>query len=272
MIKELLAVAAFSGAALASARWTWWRGPVPGLPVLVYHKIGNPPAGSKLKALWVTPEKFRSQVAWLIANGYTTVLFSDLLKAHKGEKPLPEKAALITFDDGYENNYTHAYKILRELGAKGNIFVVYNTIGKANLWHDTGTEPWIDMAGLAMLREMRESGVIEFGSHTMNHPNLEKLPLEDAEWEMTESKKQLETALGVEISAFAYPYGAGAYVPEIRAGALKAGYVLDFSFKQGKTTWPWNRDSGPIDRLFIKHGDNNLDLKLHLERGASRLF
>ena len=54
MIKELLAGAACFSAALASARWTWWRGAACGLPVLVYHKIGTPPAGSKLKDLWVT--------------------------------------------------------------------------------------------------------------------------------------------------------------------------------------------------------------------------
>ncbi len=272
MTKTLLAASGFLGAALASARWAWWRAASPGLPVLVYHKIGSPPPGSKLKDLWVSPEKFRSQISWLLSHGYTTVLFSDLLKAHKGEKPLPEKAVLITFDDGYENNFVHAYKILRELGAKGNIFVVYNTIGKANLWHNPATEPWVNMADLAMLKEMQESGVIEFGSHTMNHPNLDKLPLEDAAWELTESKKQLETALGREMSAFAYPYGAGAYSPAVRASVLKAGYIFDFSFKQGKTPWPWNRDSGPIDRLFIKRGDNNLDLLLHLTRGASRLF
>ena len=150
---ELLSGVAIFGAALASVRWTWWRVPKPGLPVLVYHKIGTPPAGSKLKHLWVSPERFRSQISWLLAHGYSTVLFSDLLNAQKGAKPLPEKAALITFDDGYENNYTHAYKILRELGAKGNMFVVYDTIGKANLWHDPKTEPWINMADLAALRD-----------------------------------------------------------------------------------------------------------------------
>jgi len=272
MIKVFTAVSVFFAAAAASARWAWWRSTIPGLPVLVYHKIGTPPPGSKLKDLWVSSEKFRAQVAWLLAQGYTTVLFSDLLKAHKNEKQLPEKAVLITFDDGYENNYTQAYKILRELGAKGNIFIVFNTIGKANTWHNPDTEPWVNMASMEMLKEMQESGVIELGSHTMNHPNLEKIPLEDAAWELTESKKQLEAALGKEMCAFAYPYGAGAYTPAVRELALKAGYMLDFSFKQGKTPWPWNRAAGPIDRLFIKRGDNNLDLMLHLTRGVSRLF
>lgn len=268
---SVFAIGVLLCAAAASARWTWWRPQSPGLPVLCYHKIGSPPPGSKLGDLWVTPEKFRSQVAWLLARGCNTVLFSDLLRAHKGEKPLPEKAVLITFDDGYENNYTHAYKILKELNAKGNIFVVYNTIGKANLWHNPAGEPWLNMATLDMLKEMLAGGVIEAGSHTMNHPDLEKIPLENAAWEMTESKKQLQDALGVEICAFAYPYGAGAYSPAVRECALKAGYTFDFSFRQGKTAWPW-REAGPIDRLFIKGGDNNWDLSLHLSRGASRLF
>jgi peptidoglycan/xylan/chitin deacetylase (PgdA/CDA1 family) len=259
-------------AALAlSARWAWWRGAKPGLRVLCYHKIGKPPAGSKLKDLWVSPEKFRAQVKYLLDHGYTTVFFSDVKKAFEGKDQLPEKAVLITFDDGYENNYLQAWPILKELGAKGNIFVVYNTIGKANLWHNPASEPWVNMATMAQLKEMLESGVMEYGSHTMNHPHLSALKLEDAAWELGESKRQLESAFGREMFAFAYPYGDGAYVPAIREKALQAGYVLDFSFLQGKTPWPWDRNAGPIDRLFIRGGDNNWDLALHLERGASRL-
>lgn len=272
MIIHAIAVVIILLVLAVSARWTWWRRKIHGLPVLVYHKIGHPPAGSELGDLWVSPEKFRSQVAWLLKHGYTPILFSDLLKAHQDKKDLPRKAVLITFDDGYENNYRYAYPILKELGAKGNIFVVFNTIGKANLWHDTRTEPWLNMATLPMLKEMQESGVIEFGSHTMHHPNLEKLPFDDAVWEMRESKKQLEAAFGAPICAFAYPYGAGAYDPALRRAALEIGYSFDFSFRQGKTHWPWKSDSGPIDRLFVRGSDNNLDLKLNITRGASRLF
>jgi len=261
----VLAVLAFS------ARWAWWRGKKPGLCVLCYHKIGVPPAGSKLKDLWVSPERFRAHVKYLLDHGYTTLFFSDLKKAFDSGAELPAKSVLITFDDGYENNYTLAWPILKELGAKGNIFVVYNTIAKANLWHNPASEPWVNMATLAQLKEMQESGVMEYGSHTMNHPHLSALKLEDAAWEMEESKRQLEAAFGSEMCAFAYPYGDGAYAPAIRARALAAGYTFDFSFLQGKTLWPWDRAGGPIDRLFIRRGDNNLDLALHLSRGASRL-
>lgn len=266
----LIVGAVLAAAALISARWTWWRGSRPGLPVLCYHKIGTPPAGSRLKDLWVSPDNFRRQMLYLKEKGYETLLFSDLLKIRRGEARLPEKAVVVTFDDGYENNYAHAWKIMSKTGTKGNIFVVFDTIGKANLWHDPASEPWVNMADLPMLKEMQESGVVEYGSHTMSHPKLPKLPLEDADWQMRESKKRLEEALGRELCAFAYPYGAGAYVPEVRALALKY-YEFDFSFTQGKTAWPWDRDAGPIDRLFIKGSDTMLDFALQLSRGASRL-
>jgi peptidoglycan/xylan/chitin deacetylase (PgdA/CDA1 family) len=258
-------------AVVLSVRWAWWRGARPGLRVLCYHKIGVPPAGSKLKDLWVSPKSFRAQVKYLLDHGYKTLLFSDLKKAFDSGAALPEKSVLITFDDGYENNYSQAWPILSELGAKGNIFVVYNTIGKANLWHNPASEAWVNMATLAQLKEMQESGVIEYGSHTMNHPHLSALKLDDAAWEMEESKRQLEAAFGREMCAFAYPYGDGAYAPAIRERALAAGYTFDFSFLQGKTAWPWDRKAGPLDRLFIRRGDNNWDLALHLSRGDSRL-
>lgn len=266
------AIAAAALLALAmSARWTWWRLKAPGMKVLCYHKVGVPPEGSKLRDLWVSPEDFRAQVKYLLDNGYRTLLFSDLKKLHDEKAPLPEKTVLITFDDGYENNYSQAWPILRELGAKGNIFVVFNTIGKTNLWHDPASEPWINMATLRQLKEMQDSGVIELGSHTMSHPRLSRLEPATAAWEMEESKRQLEAALGREMCAFAYPYGDGAFEERVRKQALDAGYTFDFSFRQGKTPWPWDREKRTIDRLFIRGSDTRLDLALQLSRGASRL-
>ncbi len=252
-------------------RWSWWSKNVKGLNVLVYHKIGYPPKGSKLKELWVTPESFEKHIIWLKKNNYKILGFSELFDYYKNNKPVDD-VVLITFDDGYENNYRYAYPILKKYNAKGNIFIVYNTIGEINIWHNPKTEPWQRMATKEMILEMDKSGVIEFGSHTMNHPRLENIPFEDASWEIKESKKQLENLLQKEIIAFAYPYGNGAYNRDLRKIVLDTNYVFDFSFLQGKTPWPWNRDNTPIDRLYIKYTDNTFDLKLHIMKGRSKIF
>lgn len=253
-----------------SLRWSWWLKNKKGLKVLVYHKIGYPPKNSKLKELWVSPENFERQISYLIKNGYKLISFSEL-KKYFYENRQVDDIVLITFDDGYENNYLYAYPILKKYEAKGNIFIVYNTIGKINSWHNPETEPYQNMATKEQIQEMLKSGIIEFGSHTMNHPRLENIPLDDARWEIEESKRQLESLLQKEIIAFAYPYGNGAYNPQIRNFVMK-NYLFDFSFKQGITPWPWEREKKPIDRLFIKNNEKIFDLYLHLNKGISRLF
>lgn len=261
------AAAVFAGLSL---RWNWWRGTRAGLPVLVYHKVGYPPRGSKLKKLWVTPAQFRRHIRYLLRRGYNTVLFSDLEAAFRGRKPLLPNPVLVTFDDGYRNNYSEAFPVLRETGAKANIFLVCASVGKANTWHDPSTEPWVDMMDWDMIKEMAASGLVEFGSHTMTHPDLPRIAADEAVWEIRESKKRLEEKTGSAITAFAYPYGAGAYVPEIRKTVLEAGYLFDFAFRQGKTPWPWKPEDGPIKRLFIRGDDNMFDFHLNVTRGKAR--
>lgn len=271
MIGALAAVgaAAFAG---ASARWNWWRPVVSGgLPVLMYHEIGVPPRGSKLAKLWVSAEAFREQLTYLRDNGYSAVTFSDWRDAEKGVKPLPEKPVLITFDDGYMNNYTLAFPLLREFGMKACVFLVYETMDKHNAWHDPKSEPWQKMLTWAQIKEMQDSGVFEFGSHTMRHRNLGETPLEEVRWETAESKRRLEEKLGREVVGFAYPYGAGAYKPEVRRAALEAGYRFDFSIKQGITRLPWNREDAPVKRLLIRGDDSMYDFHLNLTRGRARL-
>ncbi|MCX7905082.1 MAG: polysaccharide deacetylase family protein [Elusimicrobiales bacterium] len=253
-----------------SFRWSWWLKNKKGLKVLVYHKVGYPPKFSKLKELWVTPENFEKHISYLLRNNYKIIGFSDLKKYYDESKPVDD-VVLITFDDGYENNYLYAYPILKKYGVKGNIFVVYNTIGKTNIWHNPKTEPWLNMATKEQLIEMYKSGIIEFGSHTMNHPKLENIPFEDAVWEIIESKKQLENLFQNEIISFAYPYGNGAYNEKIRK-IVKENYIFDFSFKQGITPWPWDRENFPIDRLFIKYREGIFDLKLHLSKGRNKIL
>ncbi|MFA6318729.1 MAG: polysaccharide deacetylase family protein [Elusimicrobiota bacterium] len=270
MIGTATAVAAALAAAGMSCRWNWWRPKVKGLAALMYHKVGDYPPGSQLKKLWVTARDFRRQMLWLKENGWTTMTFRGLRDAEEGRAPMPEKPCLVTFDDGYANNYEIAFPILSELGLKGNIFLVFDTIGRHNAWHDPASEPWLDMLTWDRVFEMQKSGVIEFGSHTVSHRNLAEISLEDVAWEVRESKKRLEDKLGLEMVGFAYPYGAGAFVPEVRAAARAAGYRYDFSVKQGLNPLPWDPESGPLRRLLIRGDDNMFDFNLNMTRGRAR--
>ncbi|MCM2305141.1 MAG: polysaccharide deacetylase family protein [Elusimicrobia bacterium] len=270
MIGVLSAVGAAAAAGL-SARWNWWRPPVTGgMPVLMYHKIGDCPPGSRLRKLWVTAADFRRQLQYLKDHGYAAVDFRDWRDAEKGVAPLPEKPVMITFDDGYMNNYDLAFPLLKEFGMKGCVFLVHETMERHNAWHDPETEPWLKMLTWAQIREMQESGLVEFGSHTMRHRNLAELPLDEVRWELSESKARLEEKLGREVLGFAYPYGSGAYKADVRRAALDAGYRFDFSIKQGISPLPWDREQGAVKRLLIRGDDNMLDFHLNMTRGKAR--
>ncbi|MBI4056168.1 MAG: polysaccharide deacetylase family protein [Elusimicrobia bacterium] len=272
MIPETWIYGASAATSLAiSARWNWWRLPQDGLPVLMYHKVGTPPPHSQLKGLWVSTKAFRRQMEYLKKKEYTALGFSELVQAHRKGNSLPKRSVLVTFDDGYENNYTEAYPILKELKMKGNIFLVVETLDHHNSWHNPDSEPWIRMLTWSQVHEMKKSGWMEFGSHTMRHRNLSQTPLEEAKWEFSESKKRLEERLDEEMSCFAYPYGAGAYHPPLREAALQCGYVLDFGIRQGKTPWPHDPKAGPLKRLYIRGDDYAFDFYLNLTRGKARL-
>lgn len=261
-----------AAAALAvSARWNWWRPRARGgIPALMYHKVGDAPRGSKLKKLWVRTADFEWQMEYLLAHGFTPMLFSELAAAEDGRAPMPARPVLVTFDDGYANNHEQAFPVLRRLGVKANIFLVYETIGIHNAWHDPATEPWIRMLDWERVFEMRDSGLVEFGSHTMRHRDLAALGPEEVRWELVESKKRLEDRIGRPMVGFAYPYGSGAYAPAVRAAARAAGYRYDFGIRQGISPLPWRPESGPLQRLFIRGDDTRFDFHLNLTRGKAR--
>src|SRR5262245_29700480 len=99
MIVSYLVPAAALAAAGASARWNWWRRSVPGVPILMYHKIGDPPAGSRLKKLWVSNGMFRRQMSYLSNEGFHPITFKDIYAFWDKGVPLPPKPVVITFDD-----------------------------------------------------------------------------------------------------------------------------------------------------------------------------
>jgi len=260
---------AVAGAAF-SARWNWWRPAVNGVPVLMYHKVGNPPADSKLKSLWVQPDKFRRQMAYLARGGFHAVTFKDLYNAWDKNVPLPQKPVLITFDDGYANNYEQALPILRDFGFRATLFVVVEMVGRQNDWHDAKTEGRIDMVTWQQLKDLQRAGW-EIGSHTLHHPRLPKLSRAAIDEELRTSRQVIGERLEEVPQTFAYPYGAGEDVPEIREQVAQAGYRIAVGIHSGK--WDLVRfKSSPFNlpRVFVRGDDTMLDFHLEMTRGRSR--
>jgi peptidoglycan/xylan/chitin deacetylase (PgdA/CDA1 family) len=252
----------------ASARWNWWRPWAPGLPVLMYHKVGVPPPGSKLGKLWVSQEDFRRQMAYLLDNGWHPITLAEAAKAVDAGKALHEKAVVITFDDGYRNNLDNAQPILKEFGFRAVLFVVTNALGRDNFWHDPSSETRIPMLSWEQVKTLQDAGW-EIGSHTLNHPRLAKLSPEEVKKELTESRDEIERRLGVRPVTFANPYGNAADDPAVQSAIKDAGYRWSVSVHQGKADLAGNPYC--LKRIFVRGDDTLLDFHLNMTRGRARL-
>ena len=163
---------------------------VPAVTVLCYHEV-RPDRGDD--CMNVKPETFRRHIREFKEAGFTFIDVSALQKYSAGTS-LPGKAVLITFDDGYADNYNYAYPILREEQVPATFFVVSSTVG-----HD-------NRMTAGQLREMQANGM-KIGSHTVNHEVLTKKSAEQIDYELRVSREQLETMLGKPVYALAYPTG-----------------------------------------------------------------
>ena len=242
-----------------SAKYPWWLPAKKGLIVLMYHHIYKYDTTCDLaKELYIEPETFSKQMDFLLKHKYTPITLEELSKSYKdGYFKLPKKAVLITFDDGWIDNYTNAFRILKEKNIKANIFVSCNYIEQKNCmsWNQ--------------LLEMKNSGLISFGSHTINHPkDIQTLNDTDILKELKESKHELEEKLNITIDCFAYPSGAGATNKKVRQMVFDSGYLFDFSTKRGITKFKWNKEKA-INRLYIKQGYTLFDFYLLITKGKN---
>jgi peptidoglycan/xylan/chitin deacetylase (PgdA/CDA1 family) len=176
------------------------------IPILAYHSLDPARFSNKLA---ISPELFRRQMFWIQQGRFRTVSLEVCAKRGWSEGLL-ERQVAITFDDGYLDNYQHAFPILRELSLKAAFFVTSEDIGKE------GFMTW------DMLREMAAAPGIEIGSHGLEHKSLSDIPEKEAWTSLVASKKSLEEKLGREIKAVSYP--SGSFNEKVVEMARGAGY------------------------------------------------
>jgi peptidoglycan/xylan/chitin deacetylase (PgdA/CDA1 family)/glycosyltransferase involved in cell wall biosynthesis len=198
------------------------------IPVLMYHRVVPEAPKDSQQGIWVTAQSFEQNLDSLQHRGYSAMTFKQYQLFLTGEFILPKKPVILTFDDGYEDNYTFAFPLLKKYGFSAVIFLVAEPKRRTNFW-DTD-EPQVPLLNNEHIREMSGAG-IEFGSHTVTHPNLSQCPPEQIRKEFVDSKKILEQRTGREIISLAYPYGA---VNEpIKTLAAEAGYKFGIATNSG---------------------------------------
>lgn len=238
------------------------------VPVLMYHKVSP----GKKEKYRISPERFASQMEYLSKKGYQTISPDSLLEfvnpaparrnGVKEGKVLPERPVLITFDDGYKDNFTYAYPILKRYNFRATIFLVTRYIGKKNGW-SRGEE---EILSWEEIEEMKREG-FSFGSHTHTHSNLLELPRDKVLSEIRDSKRILEERLEETISFFAYPYGK--FNSQIEEIVKQAGYSGAFSTLPG--TNGRNEDPFLLRRILTRGYDTKLHFILNLKLGRSRI-
>ena len=210
------------------------------VPILMYHHLSEDVTNSEM----VSPEQFEAQIRALSEAGYTGVSFDELQAYVLRGAPLPEKPVVITFDDGYESNYTLAYPILQKYGMKATIFAIGVSFGKDH-YKDTdyAITPHF---GAAEAAEMAASGLISIQSHTYDmhqwppyesgsavRENILPLPGEGEEAyvqalteDFTRSRALLEDAAGQPVDVLAYPAGQYSTLAQVTLQSLGVHVTL----------------------------------------------
>ena len=175
------------------------------VPILMYHRLIKNADEKKIHTIYLDINEFEKQLKYLKDNSYITITFKDLSKLSKEDRK-KKKYIILTFDDGYKDNYDLLFPLLKKYNMKAVIYMVSDE--KYNRWDvEASGEKKFDLMSKDEMLEMHKSGLVEFGGHTLHHPKLDTLTEEEQKYEIEENKIYLEKTLGEKLYSFAYPYG-----------------------------------------------------------------
>jgi peptidoglycan/xylan/chitin deacetylase (PgdA/CDA1 family) len=208
------------------------------VPILTYHHVReNSDQATALNA--VSTKSFEFQMAFLRRHGYHVISFNDLVEGIQKGYAFSHNTVVIQFDDGYKDNYTDAFPILKKNNFPAMVFLISDLVGAP------GFLTWDQM------KEMESSNFLA-GAHTRHHPYLPKLSVDLAQDEIAGSKKIIEQHLGHPIDYLAYP--AGGFTAEDKQIAKKAGFKAAATTNRAKDRW--NHDLYELKRIRMNDKDN----------------
>ena len=212
-------------------------GPRYTVPVIMYHRVEeNPDAASDT----VSPEVFERQMAYLRRHGYRVIPLDDLVAGTVAGQTFPRGTVVLTFDDGYENNYTNALPVLTQYRFPATVFISPDFMGR------DGFLDW------PRVRAMQQAG-IRFGSHGLTQAYLPDLDEAQRRQEIADSRRRLREGLGEEVRFFCYPVGG--FNDDIKRIVREAGYQGAMATNRGSDRW--NRDVYEINRIRFSDQDTH---------------
>jgi peptidoglycan/xylan/chitin deacetylase (PgdA/CDA1 family) len=235
----------WSSAGLAVSRLARAGRPRHGVRILYYHSIGDTPVRSS-----VSPGAFEAQIGHLVRAGYALLSLSEATARLASRAPLSPRSVVITLDDGFRDNYEHAFPILARFGVRATVFLTVSYIGTDRLPTLTRTEFMPQPLSWEQVKEMHAQG-IEFGSHTLTHPMLSQVSPDVARREIAESRRQIEDRLGVPARFFCYPRGD--YNAAVKRMVKEEGYAAACTTRPGVSGW--RTDPYELRRTYVSRQD-----------------
>ena len=212
--------------------------------ILLYHHIGYSLRGDDV--YYVSPDTFDQQLNLLYQWGYKTISLELLVKAIKEGAELPPKPILLTFDDGSETIYENALPKMQRYNFTGVSYIVYNYVGIRNYMNAD------------QIRALYAAGW-EIGSHSLSHRDLTARPERQMD-EIVESRRRLESLLGIPVLSFAYPFGA--YDSDSLHYVHEAGYIAAMGL--GNESLQANKNLFYLSRQAVKGSEDLRAFALHL--------
>jgi peptidoglycan/xylan/chitin deacetylase (PgdA/CDA1 family) len=194
------------------------------IPILCYHRVGN-----ATNRMTVSTAAFAEQLEWLAKNDYRVLRLQDVAAFLEGKQALPPRSVVLTFDDGYESYYRHAYPLLKKHAFPATVFLYTDFVGAG----DALTWP--------QMQEMTASGLIDIQAHSKTHANLINRFRDEGEaayrkrldTEARAPREQIERRLKLPVKDFAYPYGDANEA--VLDALVRNGYRLGVTVNPGGT-------------------------------------
>lgn len=186
----------------------------------MYHQVSEKPHPNFLEYT-VTPKAFESQMNALKTLGFAAITFNQLVDYKERKAKLPRKPVIITFDDGLTEAVENSVPILENAGFSAVFYMPTNFLGIKSSWMIPEINAEFQIVDWPAVRDLDSRG-FEIGSHTMNHPWLDRIPPDQCYKELEGSRKRLEDFLGHEVRHIAYPFGA--HDERVKIIASETGY------------------------------------------------